>query len=210
MTSATAKNQPIAKGPTRKRRPPKEPTISIPKPAREQASAAPRERSRPMKPPMARKPMPMPTRPMTQPKTVRAERSAGTAAPGENAECSFMQSMIERCGVWQARRCCVHHIAPVGAPIRARPIQSPRDVLMIIRGGTFGPVATNTYIVADRPGGTAIIVDPAAGRRHVGPRDPQPPRGDPGLRLEHARPLGPRRREPRLGRDRPGGVVRSR
>ncbi|MBI2683933.1 MAG: MBL fold metallo-hydrolase [Actinobacteria bacterium] len=34
---------------------------------------------------------------------------------------------------------------------------------MIIRGGTFGPVATNTYVVADRPGGTAIVVDPAMG-----------------------------------------------
>ena len=34
---------------------------------------------------------------------------------------------------------------------------------MIIRGGTFGPVATNTYVVADRQGGEAIVVDPAAG-----------------------------------------------
>lgn len=34
---------------------------------------------------------------------------------------------------------------------------------MIVRGGTFGPVATNTYVVADRPGGTAWIVDPAMG-----------------------------------------------
>jgi hydroxyacylglutathione hydrolase len=34
---------------------------------------------------------------------------------------------------------------------------------MIIRGGTFGPVATNTYVVADRQGGEAIIVDPAMG-----------------------------------------------
>ncbi|MGI9538728.1 MAG: MBL fold metallo-hydrolase [Miltoncostaeaceae bacterium] len=34
---------------------------------------------------------------------------------------------------------------------------------MIIRGGTFGPVATNTYVVADKQGGEAIIVDPAAG-----------------------------------------------
>jgi hydroxyacylglutathione hydrolase len=34
---------------------------------------------------------------------------------------------------------------------------------MIVRGGTFGPVATNTYIVADRQGGTAWIVDPAMG-----------------------------------------------
>lgn len=34
---------------------------------------------------------------------------------------------------------------------------------MIIRGGTFGPVATNTYVVADEAGGSALIVDPAAG-----------------------------------------------
>lgn len=34
---------------------------------------------------------------------------------------------------------------------------------MQIRGGTFGPVATNTYVVADAPGGSAAIVDPAAG-----------------------------------------------
>ena len=34
---------------------------------------------------------------------------------------------------------------------------------MIVRGGTFGPVATNTYVVADREGGSALIVDPAAG-----------------------------------------------
>jgi glyoxylase-like metal-dependent hydrolase (beta-lactamase superfamily II) len=34
---------------------------------------------------------------------------------------------------------------------------------MILRGGTFGPVATNTFVVADRPGGEAMIVDPAAG-----------------------------------------------
>ncbi len=34
---------------------------------------------------------------------------------------------------------------------------------MIIRGGTFGPVATNTYIVADAIGGQAIVVDPAMG-----------------------------------------------
>jgi glyoxylase-like metal-dependent hydrolase (beta-lactamase superfamily II) len=34
---------------------------------------------------------------------------------------------------------------------------------MIIRGGTFGPVATNSYVVADRQGGTALVVDPAHG-----------------------------------------------
>lgn len=34
---------------------------------------------------------------------------------------------------------------------------------MIVRGGTFGPVATNTYVVADAPGGRAWIVDPAMG-----------------------------------------------
>ena len=34
---------------------------------------------------------------------------------------------------------------------------------MIIRGGTFGPVATNTYIVADARGGSAWVVDPAMG-----------------------------------------------
>jgi hydroxyacylglutathione hydrolase len=34
---------------------------------------------------------------------------------------------------------------------------------MLIRGGTFGPVATNTYVVADERGGSALIVDPAAG-----------------------------------------------
>jgi glyoxylase-like metal-dependent hydrolase (beta-lactamase superfamily II) len=36
---------------------------------------------------------------------------------------------------------------------------------MIIKGGTFGPVATNTYVVADRRGGSAWIVDPAMGSR---------------------------------------------
>ena len=34
---------------------------------------------------------------------------------------------------------------------------------MILRGGTFGPVATNTYVVADARGGSAWIVDPAMG-----------------------------------------------
>lgn len=34
---------------------------------------------------------------------------------------------------------------------------------MIVRGGTFGPVATNTYVVADKRGGSAWIVDPAMG-----------------------------------------------
>lgn len=34
---------------------------------------------------------------------------------------------------------------------------------VIIRGGTFGPVATNSYVVADAQGGSALIVDPAAG-----------------------------------------------
>jgi len=34
---------------------------------------------------------------------------------------------------------------------------------MIIRGGTFGPVATNTYVVADDRGGSAWVVDPALG-----------------------------------------------
>ncbi|WP_217913348.1 MBL fold metallo-hydrolase [Miltoncostaea marina] len=34
---------------------------------------------------------------------------------------------------------------------------------MIIRGGTFGPVATNTYVVADAHGGSAWVVDPAMG-----------------------------------------------
>ncbi len=34
---------------------------------------------------------------------------------------------------------------------------------MIVKGGTFGPVATNTYVVADERGGQAWIVDPAAG-----------------------------------------------
>ncbi|HEX2508708.1 MAG TPA: MBL fold metallo-hydrolase [Miltoncostaeaceae bacterium] len=36
---------------------------------------------------------------------------------------------------------------------------------MILRGGTFGPVATNTYVVADDRGGSAWIVDPAMGSR---------------------------------------------
>jgi hydroxyacylglutathione hydrolase len=36
---------------------------------------------------------------------------------------------------------------------------------MIIKGGTFGPVATNTYVVFEAPGGPALIVDPAAGSR---------------------------------------------
>lgn len=34
---------------------------------------------------------------------------------------------------------------------------------MIVRGGTFGPVATNTYVVADARGGSALVVDPADG-----------------------------------------------
>ncbi len=34
---------------------------------------------------------------------------------------------------------------------------------MIIRGGTFGPVATNTYVVADDRGGSAWVVNPALG-----------------------------------------------
>ena len=34
---------------------------------------------------------------------------------------------------------------------------------MIVKGGTFGPVATNTYVIADRPGGRALVVDPAMG-----------------------------------------------
>ncbi len=34
---------------------------------------------------------------------------------------------------------------------------------MIVRGGTFGPVATNTFVVAEKQGGPALVVDPAAG-----------------------------------------------
>lgn len=34
---------------------------------------------------------------------------------------------------------------------------------MIVRGGTFGPVATNTYVIAEQHGGEAWIVDPAMG-----------------------------------------------
>jgi len=34
---------------------------------------------------------------------------------------------------------------------------------MIIRGGTFGPVATNTYVIADEHGGSALVIDPAMG-----------------------------------------------
>lgn len=34
---------------------------------------------------------------------------------------------------------------------------------MIIRGGTFGPVATNTYVIADERGGQALVIDPAMG-----------------------------------------------
>jgi hydroxyacylglutathione hydrolase len=34
---------------------------------------------------------------------------------------------------------------------------------MILRAGTFGPVATNTYVVADERGGSAWVVDPAMG-----------------------------------------------
>jgi hydroxyacylglutathione hydrolase len=34
---------------------------------------------------------------------------------------------------------------------------------MIIKGGTFGSVATNTYVVFEHAGGPALIVDPAAG-----------------------------------------------
>lgn len=37
---------------------------------------------------------------------------------------------------------------------------------MIVRGGTFGPVATNTYVVAERQGGQAWVVDPALGSAH--------------------------------------------
>ncbi len=35
---------------------------------------------------------------------------------------------------------------------------------MILRGGTFGPVATNTYVVADDRRGSAWVVNPAMGR----------------------------------------------
>lgn len=34
---------------------------------------------------------------------------------------------------------------------------------MIVKGGTFGPVATNTYVVFEERGGPALIVDPALG-----------------------------------------------
>jgi glyoxylase-like metal-dependent hydrolase (beta-lactamase superfamily II) len=34
---------------------------------------------------------------------------------------------------------------------------------MNIKGGTFGPVATNTYVVFEERGGPALVVDPAAG-----------------------------------------------
>jgi glyoxylase-like metal-dependent hydrolase (beta-lactamase superfamily II) len=34
---------------------------------------------------------------------------------------------------------------------------------MVIKGGTFGPVATNTYVVFAQRGGRALVVDPAAG-----------------------------------------------
>ena len=48
----------------------------------------------------------------------------------------------------------------LGAHLERRRITSPG---MIIRGGTFGPVATNTSVVADRRGGRALVVDPAMG-----------------------------------------------
>jgi len=48
--------------------------------------------------------------------------------------------------------------------LRRRPVPSGATLSgVIVRGGTFGPVATNTYVVADREGGSALIVDPAAG-----------------------------------------------
>jgi glyoxylase-like metal-dependent hydrolase (beta-lactamase superfamily II) len=34
---------------------------------------------------------------------------------------------------------------------------------MMIKGGTFGPVATNSYVVYEEAGGPALVVDPAAG-----------------------------------------------
>lgn len=34
---------------------------------------------------------------------------------------------------------------------------------MVIKGGTFGPVATNTYVVFEEQGGEALVIDPAAG-----------------------------------------------
>ena len=46
------------------------------------------------------------------------------------------------------------------------PPEAPRyAVFVILRGATFGPVATNTYVVADARGGSAWIVDPAMGGR---------------------------------------------
>jgi hydroxyacylglutathione hydrolase len=36
---------------------------------------------------------------------------------------------------------------------------------MMIKGGTFGPVATNTYVVFEEAGGPCLIVDPAGGSR---------------------------------------------
>lgn len=33
----------------------------------------------------------------------------------------------------------------------------------MIKGGTFGPVATNSYVVYEEAGGPALVVDPAAG-----------------------------------------------
>ena len=50
--------------------------------------------------------------------------------------------------------------SPARRPVSRAAILSQR---MIIRGGTFGPVATNTYVVADAQGGSAWIVDPAMG-----------------------------------------------
>ena len=37
---------------------------------------------------------------------------------------------------------------------------------MILRGGTFGPVATNTYVVVDDAAVQLGVVDVAEGRQH--------------------------------------------
>ena len=89
-------------------------------------------------------------------------------------------------------------ICPPGLVSRA----SANVMDMIIKGGTFGPVATNTYVVYEAPGGPALIVDPAAGSGDWVAHTLGDARARPRGGVDDPRPLGPRRRSPRLGRPR--------
>ena len=79
ITRAVANSQPIANEPTRKRSPPNDDTISIPKPTNDMTRAVPIAMSRPIHVPSAANASATATRNMTWPSNRAAEIASGRA-----------------------------------------------------------------------------------------------------------------------------------